>query len=171
MACDMGCGPGHIARYLHERGVRVCGIDLSPEMIDRARSLNPGIEFQRGNMLSLDAADDAWAGVAAFYAIVNLPPGDLPQAFGEMRRVLQPDGLLLLSFHIGDEVVRLDDWWNIKVSIDFYFFRRDDVVSCLKSAGFQIEDIVERDPYPDVEHQSRRAYIFARKYAVAVENG
>ena len=33
----------------------------------------------------------------------------------------------------------------------------------LKSAGFEIEEIVERDPYPEVEHQSRRAYIFARK--------
>jgi trans-aconitate methyltransferase len=26
-ACDMGCGPGHVARYLHERGLEVCGID------------------------------------------------------------------------------------------------------------------------------------------------
>jgi hypothetical protein len=26
-----------------------------------------------------------------------------------------------------------------------------------------VEEIIEREPYPDVEHQSRRAYIFARK--------
>jgi hypothetical protein len=30
-------------------------------------------------------------------------------------------------------------------------------------AGFDIEDSIERDPYPDVEYQSRHAYIFARK--------
>src|SRR5919106_243783 len=35
-ACDMGCGPGHVARYLHERGVRVCGVDLSAAMVKRA---------------------------------------------------------------------------------------------------------------------------------------
>ena len=33
----------------------------------------------------------------------------------------------------------------------------------LKSAGFEIEEIIERDPYENVEHQSRRGYIFARK--------
>ena len=27
--CDMGCGPGHVARYLHEQGMHVVGVDLS----------------------------------------------------------------------------------------------------------------------------------------------
>ncbi len=42
--CDMGCGPGHVAQYLHERGVHVLGIDVSPRMVEQARQLNPGIE-------------------------------------------------------------------------------------------------------------------------------
>jgi predicted TPR repeat methyltransferase len=33
-ACDMGCGPRHVVRDLRERGVQVCGIDLSPGMIE-----------------------------------------------------------------------------------------------------------------------------------------
>src|SRR3954453_9047437 len=56
-ACDLGCGPGHVARYLHERGVQVIGVDLSPAMLEPARRLNPGIEFQQGNMLSLDIGE------------------------------------------------------------------------------------------------------------------
>jgi SAM-dependent methyltransferase len=152
-----------VGRYLHQQGVRVCGVDLSREMIERARRLNPGIEFRQGDMLALDVADGAWAGIAAFYAIVNLPRGDVLQALREMRRVLAPGGLLLLSFHIGDEVIHLDEWWDLKVSIDFYFFRVDEIVSDLETDGFEIEEIIEREPYPDVEHPSRRAYIFARK--------
>ena len=35
--CDLGCGPGHVARYLWERGVQVCGIDLSSGLVDQAR--------------------------------------------------------------------------------------------------------------------------------------
>jgi len=31
--CDMGCGPGQIARYLNDRGADVIGIDLSPGMV------------------------------------------------------------------------------------------------------------------------------------------
>lgn len=33
LVADLGCGPGHIARYLHEQGVTVAGIDLSPQMV------------------------------------------------------------------------------------------------------------------------------------------
>jgi len=33
----------------------------------------------------------------------------------------------------------------------------------LITAGFEIEEVVEREPYPEVEYQSRRAYIFARR--------
>lgn len=159
----MGCGPGHVARYLHERGAQVCGIDLSPDMVERARRLNPGIEFRQGDMLALDAADGAWAGIVAFYSIIHIPRGDVVRALRELRRVLRPGGLLLLTFHIGDTIIHLDEWWGHKVCVDFFFFRSDEMAGYLKSAGFEIEEIIERDPYPEVEHQSRRAYIFARK--------
>ena len=163
LACDMGCGPGQVARYLHERGAQVCGVDLSPEMVVRARRLNPGIDFQQGNMLALDVEDGAWAGIAAFYSLIHISRGDVVRALRELRRVLRPGGRVLLAFHIGNEIKHLEEWWGHKVSVDFLFFRSDEMAGYLKLADFEIEDIIERDPYPDVEHQSRRAYIFARK--------
>lgn len=162
-ACDLGCGPGQIARYLRERGADVCGIDLSREMIEQARRLNPGIEFAQGNMLSLDAASETWGGITAFYSIIHIPRAEVVAALGEIKRVLCPDGLLLLSFHIGDDILHVEDMWGEKVSLDFIFFRPDEMEGYLKSAGFEIEEIIERPPYKDVEHPSRRAYIFARK--------
>jgi ubiquinone/menaquinone biosynthesis C-methylase UbiE len=163
LVCDLGCGPGHVARYLREEGAQVCGVDLSEEMVDRARRLNPGIEFTQGDMLALNVADGAWAGIAAFYSIVNLPRNDVPQALGEMWRVLQPGGHLLLAFHIGDNILHEDDLWGIKVCLDFYFFNPNEVTRYLRAAGFEVEEITERDPYPEVEYPSRRAYIFAGK--------
>src|SRR5208283_2073786 len=65
--CDLGCGPGQVARYLYDHGVAMCGKDLSTGMVERARKLNPGIEFHEGDMRSLDVPDGAWAGIAAFY--------------------------------------------------------------------------------------------------------
>ena len=73
-----------------------------------------------------------------------------------MRRVLQPGGLLLLAFHLGDEIVHLDNLWEQTVSIDFHFFRSDEVADSLRSAGFAVEEIVERDPYAEVEAHTRR---------------
>jgi SAM-dependent methyltransferase len=163
LVCDMGCGPGHVARYLHERGVQVCGVDLSAEMVDRARRLTPAVEFQQGDMMALDTPDGAWVGIAAFYSLIHIPRTDMLHALAELRRLLRPGGVLLLSFHIGDDTLHLDDLWGHKVCVDFFFFRSAEMAGYLTSAGFEIEEIIEREPYPDVEHQSRRSYIFARR--------
>jgi ubiquinone/menaquinone biosynthesis C-methylase UbiE len=164
--CDLGCGPGQIARYLHDRGVSACGMDLSPGMLEQARQLNPDIEFAEGNMLALDVPDRMWAGIAALYAIVNFPPGDLPQVTHEMWRVLRPGGWLLISFHMGEGIEHVEDLWGCATSLDFYFFRTEQVTATLRTAGFEIDEVTEREPYlPEVEYQSRRAYIFARKPA------
>ncbi len=162
--CDMGCGPGHIARYLHDAGVTVFGLDLSSAMLEQARKLSPDIRFTEGNMLALDLADRTLAGITAFYAIVNLAPELLPQVFREMERVLQPGARLLLSFHMGNEIVQVKELWDQPIALDFYFFDPAIIQHQIESAGLWIEEVIERGPYaPEVEHQSRRAYIFARK--------
>ncbi len=168
--CDMGCGPGHIARHLRDAGARVFGLDLSLGMLEQARRLNPDIPFRQGNMLALDLPDASLAGIAAFYAIVNLPRESLPQVFREMARVLQPGGLLLLGFHIGDDTLHRHDWWERPIDMDFHFLNPQSVQNELEAAGLTVEEIVEREPYaPGVEHQCRRAYIFARKPRLDIE--
>src|SRR6266550_7964467 len=162
-ACDLGCGPGHVARYLHEQGVQVCGVDLSLAMVEQARRLTPGVEFRQGDMMALDAPDAAWAAIASFYSIIHIPRSDMARTLGELWRVLRPDGTLLMAFHIGDDTIHLDEWWGQKVCVDFFFFRSAEMADYLTSAGFEIEEIIEREPYPDVEHQSQRSYIFARR--------
>ena len=161
--CDLGCGPGQVARYLCDRGVDAFGLDLSPGMVEQARQLNPDLEFEQGNMLSLDVEDESWGGIAAFYSIIHIPRKDVTRTLRELARVLRPGGLLLLSFHIGQEVIHFDEWWEKKVSVDSIFFQPNEMAGYLKSAGFEIEDVVERPPYESVEYQSRRAYFFARK--------
>jgi len=161
--CDMGCGPGHVARYLRDAGASVFGLDLSPGMLEQARKLNPDIPFREGNMMALDIADGTLAGVAAFYAIVNIAKPSLPSVFREIQRVLHPGGLLLLAFHTGDEVLHEDELWGQKISMDFLLLPPSEIKRDLEAAGFTIEEVVERGPYPEVEYQSRRAYIFARK--------
>lgn len=162
--CDMGCGPGQVARYLRGIGTTVFGLDISPRMLEEARQLNPDISFREGNMLALDIPDGALAGIAAFYAIVNIPRELLPTVFREMERVLQPGGRLLLAFHTGDEAVQEKELWGQPISMDFFLLPAPKIQGLLEKAGLEIEEIIERGPYaPEVEYQSHRAYIFARK--------
>lgn len=163
---DVGCGPGHVAAYVYELGAQVVGIDLSPEMVAVARQRSPAIPFEQGSMLALVVSDASWGGIVALYSIIHLPPEERPRALTEFFRALRPGGLLLLAFHIGDEQRHLDEWWGQEVSLDIWFLRPREIEALLREAGFTIEMSLARQPYaPDVEHQSQRAYILARKPA------
>lgn len=166
--CDLGCGPGQIARYLHGRGADAFGIDLSPANIAVAQRLNPGMHFEVGDMRALSAADGTWGGIAAFYSVIHIPRQQVVETLKEFRRVLRPGGSLLLAFHIGDEVVHLDELWGKSVSLDFYFFTLAEMEGYLRRVEFEILDILERPPYEGVEHPSQRGYIWARKASAAI---
>src|SRR5262245_47768488 len=160
---DLGCGPGQTTAFLHGCGVRVRGLDLSADLLREARQRHPSLEFEQGNMLALSLADASLAGVVAFYAIVHLSPAELCRALAEMHRVLQPGGRLLLAFHVGTGSLHVEEFLGRSVALDFVFFTPRDVTGELVRAGFVDVEAIERDPYPDVEYPSRRAYLFARK--------
>lgn len=161
--CDLGCGPGQLARYLHRNGIAALGVDLSPQMVAEARRLNPDIEFHQGDMLALPDPDDSWGGIAAFYCIIHVPRPQVVDALREMKRVLKPGGLLLISFHVGEEIKHLDEWWEKPVNLDFQFFLPDEMEGWLEEAGFEVEETLVREPNPEVEVETWRGYIFARK--------
>jgi SAM-dependent methyltransferase len=163
---DLGCGPGgQTTAFLHALGVDVRGMDLSPLAVDEARRRHPHITFATGDMLALPLEDGAAAGIVAFYAIVHFSPGQLGTALAEMHRVMRPGAPLLLAFHVGDEVVHVDEMFGKAASLDFRFHRVEDVEAALRGAGFGEVEPVVREPYPDVEHPTRRAYVFARRSA------
>ena len=68
-----------------------------------------------------------------------------------------------MTFHIGEKTIHLDEFLGKKTDIDFMFFTTDFILGCLKDGGFEKIEIIEREPYPGVEYESRRAYVFAKK--------
>lgn len=161
--CDLGCGPGHVARYLREQGADAFGIDLSPGMVEQARQAHPGIDFRQGDMRALDLPDNSLAGIAAFYSLLHIPRSEVTEVLRELLRVLKPGGVLLAAFHIGDETLHREELLGESVSLDFAFFTPGEMARYMGDAGFSVDETIEREPYPDVEYPSRRAYIFASK--------
>jgi len=160
---DVGCGPGHVAAYMAERGVEASGLDLSPAMVERARALHPGVPFRVGDLTALDAPDGAWAGAVAYYSLIHLPRPAVVPALRELGRVLRPGAPLFVAFHTGDETRHMEEWWGHPVRLDFVFFGAGEMAGWLREAGFVVEDVTEREPYPDVEAPTRRAYLTAAR--------
>jgi hypothetical protein len=96
-------------------------------MVELARQLKPGTRFVVGECRPAICQGVGLTGAVGFYAIVNIQKEFLQTVFREMGRVPQPGGLLLLAFHIGNEVVHFDELWERPVSLDFFYFQTEEI--------------------------------------------
>ena len=160
--CDVGCGPGQVARYLKDRGMEVCGVDLSATMVQCATQRNPDIPFYQGDMRALACPPALFAGIVAFYSLIHLQRPEVLPTLQELYRVLHAHAPLLLALHGGTGEVHTENWFGQGVSIDATLFTAEEMTGYVFEAGFQVEQVAERDPYP-FEYQSRRIYILGSK--------
>ncbi len=160
--CDLGCGPGQIARYLAARGVEAFGIDASPAMVATARRLNPKLEVHQGDFFRLELADGALAGVVAFYSLIHCARSELGRAVAEIHRVIAQSGQALIAVHAGTGEVTREELYGKRVAFVATLFSEDEVRAALTAAGFRIDEVVTRDPYP-FEYPSRRVYATATR--------
>ena len=119
---DVGCGAGFdsfIASQLVGHRGRVVGVDMTPEMREKAKAAAAeagvtNIEFRHGHAESLPI-ENGWADVIISNGVVNLCP-DKMAVFGEMYRVLKPGGKL----QIGDIMVHKAVPDEAKADIDLW---------------------------------------------------
>jgi ubiquinone/menaquinone biosynthesis C-methylase UbiE len=94
-ALDAACGTGRHARRLVDLGHTVSGIDLTPEMLERARVNVPEASFEVADLRELPFADASFETVVCGLALAHLPALDV--AVGELGRVLRAGGQLIVS--------------------------------------------------------------------------
>jgi ubiquinone/menaquinone biosynthesis C-methylase UbiE len=160
---DVGCGPGHVAAFLAGLGLAAAGIDLSAQMVAQARARHPDLDFGTGSMTALPARDGSWDGLVSFYALIHMiEDADVRTALAEFRRVLPVGGLLLLAVHAGQEVRHSTEWFGAQVDVSFRFFDPEWLSGELDRAGFAVEAVTHRQPYPGAEIATERVYFLAR---------
>lgn len=158
---DLGAGPGHVAAHLAGLGASVLALDLSPAMAavgrDRLR-----LATVAGSLTSLPLRTGALGGATALYCLIHLDDEGLDAAVAELARVVADGGPLLVSFHTGEEVRHLDEWWEAPVDLDFRFLQPEPVAERLERAGFAVEATLQRVAYPE-EADTFRTYLLARR--------
>ena len=161
LVADVGCGTGRLTAHLHDLGVDVFGVDLSPGMLAVARQEHPGLRFEVGSMLALDLVDESLAGLLAYYSTIHVPDDRLGDVFAEFARVLAPGGHLLLAFQAGDGVLRLTEGLGHRFELDFHRRRPDKVAELLATAGLPVRSRVLREA--EDGERTAQAYLLARK--------
>ncbi len=98
---DVGCGYGRTTKPLADMGYSVVGIDVVPRMIDAAHAEYPTIDFQLMSATDLAFPDNSFDGVLfSFNGIDYIYPEERRlKALQEIRRVLKPGGVCILTSH------------------------------------------------------------------------
>jgi SAM-dependent methyltransferase len=98
---ELGCGAGRLTGYLAELARSARGIDLSPQMIDYCRRRYPRGIFDVGDLRDLAPfADGSFDAVIATWNVLDvLGEDERARVLREIRRILVPGGLLLMSSH------------------------------------------------------------------------
>jgi demethylmenaquinone methyltransferase/2-methoxy-6-polyprenyl-1,4-benzoquinol methylase len=90
---DLGCGTGKLGRLIGQH-CTVVGLDVSMEMLRIARRQDPSSLLVQGSAFRLPFRSTAFTGAASAFLLRNLD--DLPAAFGELARVVAPEGRIAL---------------------------------------------------------------------------
>lgn len=147
-ALDAGCGAGWpIAALLAER-LTVTGIDLSRAQVRLATGNVPGSSFAVADLRRLPFGDDAFAATVSIYALIHVPREDHPAALAELRRVLAPGGLLLLTMGASDlEGGVYPGYLDTDVPMYWSHYGRERNLELVAEAGFELvnEELVRED--------------------------
>lgn len=166
---DAACGPGLYAEQLVQRGARVTGLDNSPRMIDLCRQRVPAGEFRvhdladRLDWLPDDSADLVLLALAIEYV------DDRIAMLRELRRVLRPDGALVLSrMHPTGDWLRhggsyfdarvIEEVWSRGWRVRYWLGPLEQTCEELHAAGFLIERLTEPRPQAEAADLDREGY-------------
>jgi len=153
---DLGSGGGLdcflAANKVGKKG-KVIGIDMTPEMLDKARanlrrSKHTNVEFRLGEIENIPIADNT-ADIVISNCVINLSPNKL-RVFEEAFRVLKPKGRLMVSDmvltkEIPDAIIK-----NVEAYIGCISGaeKKEDYINQIKKAGFKDVQILAETELP-----------------------
>jgi SAM-dependent methyltransferase len=149
---DVGCGPGQVVAYLRERGVPSVGLDISWEMVRRARVHGP---CAIADIRWLPFADACLGGVAALFSVIFQPRTSTPSMLAEFGRCCLPTAPVLVLFLVGQGEEH-------SVGRSMSYFEVPEMAACAREAGLAVEVSGQRGPYNFELHKGSHGYLLAR---------
>ena len=135
---DVACGNGRLLSMLAQKhAIHAYGIDISDKMIEQAKLLNPSMQFSVGSCEQIPYADNTFDIItvcAAFHHFPHVHP-----FAKEAYRLLKPSGQIYIAEVYCPAIIRTvcNPFIPLLGEGDVKFYSPDEIMTILKSAGFQ----------------------------------
>ncbi|WP_211263628.1 class I SAM-dependent methyltransferase [Halalkalicoccus paucihalophilus] len=170
---DAGCGAGHLARELTDRGATLVGLDVSHEMLTYARDRAPNADFLQSDLRSdLQFDTDVFDGVVSSLAFHYVREWE--RLFRNLRDVLQPGGWVVFSvqhphadfeeyddaqnYHKRERVSAVWDSFGEEVEVPAYRRPLSTMITPALNAGFRLDRILEPTPTEEYRQADPERY-------------
>jgi len=148
LVVDAGCGTAKWPIYLRRAGYRCVGLEISADACRMARELDPGLPLLRSDTRHIPFRDASVDAVLSLGVVEHDEAGPHEQ-LREIRRVLRPDGVLILAVpfnnlfrrllinRLHDRVTRRRRQANVALGFAEYRFSRHEIERFLRETGFE----------------------------------
>ena len=144
-AVDFGCGAGRSTRFLRRLGFETVGVDVSADMIRKAREIDPQGDYRHDGPARLTGiVAGAWDLVLSAFTFDNIPQQDKVAHFADLAGLLAPEGRILNL--VSTPEIYTHEWASFS-TLDFPENREaksGDVVRIIMT------DVTDRRPVEDV---------------------
>lgn len=137
---DLGCGGGGPTTQQLAARFALTGVDISARQIELARRALPHATFTCADMTRLEFPPETFDGVAAFYAFLHLPHGELPPLLTRIGEWLRPSGVLVATFGGGADLGTIEPNW-LGTPMYFSGYTADDTRRFVEQAGLAITSL------------------------------
>jgi ubiquinone/menaquinone biosynthesis C-methylase UbiE len=92
---DIACGSGNYTTALHKQNIDICGIEISEEMLSKARKKSPDISWYQGDAKKLPAENNSFDGAICTLATHHIK--NIKQAYLEAFRVIKKGKFVIFT--------------------------------------------------------------------------
>ncbi len=169
---DCGCGTGMIIKDLIQRGHRCCGVDLSPEMVEKTSETLRAFradwaEVRIGSVEALDFKDNTFDVCLCIGVLQYLK--DDERSLRELSRVTKPRGRVIISLPNITRITTLLDPYYYFYRGPFFILHRIFRLR-RKSAGSVSEDIIKNLTFRDRRYHYTQLRGFGRRYGLEMRS-
>lgn len=157
---DVGCGTGHVAKYLNEKGFSVIGIDLSEEMLKIANKQASKSKFILMDQNKLNFENNSFDAIMNSFSLIHSTDTNFINSIKKYKELLKDNGFLFLGLIEGEDSEIIDEPLDKSEKIYFNYFNKKWVSDILVKNKFRILSV--KKEYFEDESQTE-FFVIAQK--------